>query len=97
MTASVSDDGSQIVVAIINVSEKESNSIEFNFDNLGNGKKIQLIEQRNFTSTSLEAVSTMNKNVVIETKNTKLVDVKKKIVLEIPAASINFYEFEIQK
>jgi alpha-L-arabinofuranosidase len=97
VTATISDDGSQIVVAIINVSEKESNSIEFNFDNLGNGKKIQLIEQRNFTSTSLEAVSTMNKNVVIETKNTKLVDVKKKIVLEIPAASINFYEFEIQK
>jgi hypothetical protein len=39
----------------------------------------------------------MKKDVVIETKNTKLVDVKKKIVLEVPAASINFYEFEIQK
>jgi alpha-L-arabinofuranosidase len=95
VTATISDDGSQIVVAIINVSEKESNSMEFNFDNLGNGKKMQLVEQRNFTSTSLEAVSTMKKDVVIETKNTKLVDVKKKIVLEVPAASINFYMFRI--
>jgi alpha-N-arabinofuranosidase len=95
-TASISELKNEIVVAALNLSGKESLNLNFNFNNLLQGKQIQLVNHTFFTSPTLESVNDFGKECVTESSNTSRVLVNGKLQLKLNPASVNFIRFKIQ-
>lgn len=94
-TASVSDDGKEIVLAVLNLSEKETLPLTVDFISLVKNKHIEFAEQIQFTAPGLQSENDFGKNIVSE-ENIKP-NQKKKVsnTYSLKAASINFFRFKV--
>lgn len=94
-TASISDDGKELVVTAINFSEKDELTVKFNFENLIQNMRPQLVDMICYTAPTLASANDFGKNCVSETKfdfpkNQKTVNEQK-----LKPASINFLRFKL--
>lgn len=90
-TASISADKKKITFSILNLSENESVKTDIDFNN---SEMYELKNQIIYTAPTLDAINTMEKNVVKETKikiNTKSKD---KFAVTLLPGSMNFLTFE---
>jgi len=94
-TASISDDGKEIVVSVLNLSETENLKTTLIFANSKNTKQFQLEKQITYSAPSLDAVNTFEKDIVKETTIIKNTKSKKAFEATLPHASINFLVFRI--
>jgi alpha-L-arabinofuranosidase len=94
-TASISDDQKEIVVTVLNLSEKERIPAHINFSNLGHDKQLQLTEQVCYTASSLESTNDFDTNCVVETKSKMMQDFRCGFEIELKPASINFFRFKV--
>lgn len=94
-TASISDDKKEITIAVLNLSENEPVRTNIDFSNFQNSGVLELKDQVIYTAPSLEAVNTMDKNVVKETKINKNIQSNNGFEITLQPASINFLFFEI--
>ena len=92
-TANVSDDGKEIVVSILNLSEKELIDVNINFNDTDKDALLQLTRQILYTAPSLDAVNTFVKNGVTETIVNTTIKSKNGFKLTLKPASINFLIF----
>ena len=90
-TASISNDKKEITISILNLSENESVKTKINFSNV---EMLELTNQIIYTAPSLNAINTLEKNVVIETKINRNIKSKSRFELTLQAASINFLTFK---
>ncbi len=93
--ASVSEDQKEIVVTILNLSEKEIMPAHINFSNLNGNKQIQLTEHISYTAPSLESTNDFGKNCVTEIKNKMMQNSKNGFEAKLKPASINFFRFKV--
>jgi alpha-N-arabinofuranosidase len=93
--ASVSEDQKEIVVTILNLSEKEIMPAHINFSNLNGNKQIQLTEHISYTAPSLESTNDFGKNCVTEIKNKMMQNSKNGFEAKLKSASINFFRFKM--
>lgn len=94
-TASISDDQKEIVVTVLNLSEKERIPAHINFSNLGHDKQLQLTEQVCYTASSLESTNDFDTNCVVETKSKMMQNSRYGFEIELKPASINFFRFKV--
>ena len=92
---SISEDQKEIVLTVLNLSEKEIMPAHVNFSNMAENKQIQLTEQISYTAPSLESVNDFGKNCVAETKNKMMQNSKKGFEIKLKPASINFFRFKV--
>ncbi|REG91629.1 alpha-L-arabinofuranosidase C-terminal domain-containing protein [Flavobacterium aquicola] len=89
--ASISNDRKEVTLAVINLSENESVKTKISFGNL---EKMELKNQIIYTAPSLDAINTLEKNIVTETKIKKNIPSKNGFEITLQSGSINFLTFE---
>jgi len=94
-TASISEDQKEIVVTVLNLSEKEIMPTHINFINLAGNKQMQLTEHISYTAPSLESTNDGDMNCVMETKNKMMQNFKNGFEIKLKPASINFFRFKV--
>jgi len=94
-TASISEDQKEIVVTVLNLSEKEIMRVHIDFSNLAGNKQMQLTEHISYTAPSLESANDFGKNCVTETKSKSLQNSKDGFEIKLKPASINFFRFKV--
>jgi alpha-L-arabinofuranosidase len=94
-TASISDDGKEIVVAILNLSENENLKTILDLINSKNTSQFRLEKQITYTAPSLNAVNTFEKDIVKKTIIINNANFEKEIEVTLPQASINFLIFKL--
>lgn len=94
-TASVSGDQTEIVITVLNLSEKEIMPAHINFSNLTGNKQVHLTEHISYTAPSLESANDFGKNYVTETKSKSLQNSKDGFEIKLKPASINFFRFKV--
>jgi alpha-L-arabinofuranosidase len=93
--ASISDDQKEITISILNFSENNPVKTTINFSDLGSSKLLELTNHIIYTAPSLEAVNTLDKNVVKETKTSNNIQSKDGFELTLQPASINFLTIKV--
>lgn len=94
-TAGISDDGKEIVLAVLNLSDKETFLISVDFTSLVKNKRVEFTEQMQYTAPGLESENDFGKNIV-SGENIKPIQ-KQKVsnTYMLKAASINFFRFKV--
>ena len=94
--ATISEDGKELVISLLNLSENRSIPVKVRFDHLPAGEQWELAEQISYSAPSLSATNSFEKNSVTETKMTQRKAIPKDALeIKIPPATINFLIFKI--
>lgn len=94
-TASISDDNKVIVVSVINLSENDKINTLLKFKGITGKGKIQLTDQISYSAPSLNATNTFGKDIVIESKNSPMLDINNGLKWSFQPATINFLIFKV--
>jgi len=93
-TASISDDKQKLVVAVLNLSEREAIKTSFHIKS-PNLHRLELQDQITYTAPSLAAVNTFEQQVVRETVVNHHKKIQDGFSLTLPPASIHFLIFHV--
>jgi alpha-N-arabinofuranosidase len=93
-TASISDDKNEIVITVLNLSEKDPVHTSINFIDRESKRKIRLTETVSYTAPSTDSVNSPDKTIVMETKTSRITDSKDGFRITLAPASINFLTFK---
>ena len=94
-TASVSDDGKEMVIAVLNLSVSASMPVNFVFSGKLKSKKVEFIEQIQYTAPALDSVNNFGVDVVTEKRIEPVSTKSTNNAISVKAASINFFRFKV--
>jgi len=95
-SASISNNGKEIVITLLNLAENKSILTSIGFGRSGSERKVQLLEVISYSAPSLDAINSFGKNNVIETKRDVKLPLKGGFEIELAPSTMNFLVFRIQ-
>jgi len=95
-TATISADGKELVISLLNLSVNEAISTKVVFKLPGKNSQLQFLEHIGYTAPSLGSTNTFGKNCVNEIKTNQFQNSDSGFEIMIPPASINFLRFKIK-
>ena len=93
--ATISSDGREIVISLINLSEKSDVKTKIEFGHLNRNTDAAFSEHISYSAPSLDATNFFGKNIVSEKKTTHQPDKKESLELKIAPATINLLKISI--
>ncbi|WP_186755629.1 alpha-L-arabinofuranosidase C-terminal domain-containing protein [Echinicola salinicaeni] len=93
-TASISQDGKEIVLAVLNLDPSEEQGLELDF--AGGGAAMEWLEHIIYSAPSLDAVNDFNQQVVEEEKVMMKKNIRDGLNLQLKPASINFIRLKVR-
>jgi len=95
-TATISADGEELVISLLNLSVNEAISTRVRFNLPAKNSQMQFLEHISYTAPSLGSTNNFGKNCVNETKTIHHQNSDSGFEITVPPASINFLRFKIK-
>ena len=95
-TATISADGEELVISLINLSENKAIPTRVTFNLQAKNSQMQFLEHISYTAPSLGSTNNFGKNCVNETKTIQHQNSDSGFEISIPPASINFLRIKIK-
>lgn len=95
-TATVSEDKKEITLALLNLSETDTVTTTVQFNEQGHAMSAQLVNHIVYSAPSVDAVNTLENNVVSKTEKQGKTSSKAAFEVTLQPASLNFVKFKVR-